>query len=91
MAPVGAVVFSHYWKEHYTVVSHNRLKLSSGYSVTVQWHGDGKWANPRAPRQTTHMTPLESRDRIQRYIRDEDMEAHLTQIREGSERRTSCS
>jgi hypothetical protein len=58
-APVGAVVLCSYWKEHYTVKSHN-----DDGTVTVHWHGDARCANPRPPRDTTHRTPLDPRDVI---------------------------
>ena len=57
--PVGSVVFSSYWREHYTVLSHN-----DDGSVTVRWHGDGRHATPFPPRETTHRTPLDERDVI---------------------------
>lgn len=61
-APEGAVVFSAYWQEHYTVLSHN-----ADGSVTVRWHGtksgpDG--AMQHEGRETTHRTPLSPRDDV---------------------------
>lgn len=58
-APVGAVVYNAYWREHYTVLSHN-----ANGTVTVRWHGDARVSNPRGVRETTHMTPMDKRDKI---------------------------
>ncbi len=49
-APVGAVVYSAFWRKRYTVLSHN-----ADGSVTVRWEDSGP---------TTHRTPLEKHDRI---------------------------
>lgn len=58
-APVGATVYCGYWREHYTVVSHN-----DNGTVSVWWHGDAHCANPQPARLTTHRTPLAHDDRI---------------------------
>lgn len=61
-APVGSVVQDGYWRERYTVVSHNQ-----DGSVTVRWHGDeGAVGSLRTkPRVTTHRTPFDPKhDRI---------------------------
>lgn len=74
-APVGSVVQDGYWREKYTVVSHNQ-----DGTVTVRWHGDESASEPRTqpraplgvlpasrdtfwprtkPRVTTHRTPFD--------------------------------
>lgn len=58
-APVGATVYSGYWREHYTVLSHNE-----NGTVTIRWHGDGGGNEPRPEREGTHRTPLAHDDRI---------------------------
>lgn len=58
-APVGSTVFNNYWQETYTVMSHN-----DDGSITVKWHGDARVSNPSPPRETTHRTPLDDRDKI---------------------------
>lgn len=57
-APVGAIVYCAYWQEHYTVRSHN-----DDGTVTVHWHGDAR-CRETVPRDTTHRTPLDARDRV---------------------------
>jgi len=72
-APVGAIVLCSYWQEHYTVLSHN---LDG--TVTVRWHGDARCANPLPPRESTHRTPLDPRDRV---LVVPDLTAEVTRLR----------
>ena len=62
-APVNAVVRNGYWREDYTVLSHN-----DDGSVSVRWHGREDYpgdTNHPAGRISTHRTPFDaSRDRI---------------------------
>jgi hypothetical protein len=62
-APVNAVVHCGYWREDYTVVSHN-----DDGSVTVRWHGREDYPSDTehpAGRLGTHRTPFDPRlDRI---------------------------
>ena len=60
--PVGAVIWDAYWREHYTVLSHNE-----DGTVTVRWHGkQDSLGLDRFPagRVTTHRTWLRRDDRI---------------------------
>lgn len=54
--PVGAIVRCRYWREHYTV------EAVDGPWITSRWHGDAEVANPRPPRTTRHLTPLDIGD-----------------------------
>lgn len=60
--PVGAVIWSGYHREEYTVLSHN-----DDGTVTVRWHGkkDSLGLDRFPPgRETTHRTGLYRDDRI---------------------------
>lgn len=52
------VYWNSYWRETYTVLT------VDAQSMTVQWHGDAQCINPQPPRQTTHCTAWDTRDRI---------------------------
>lgn len=54
---VGDVWRSHYWDEHYTVLS-----LNDDGSVTVEWHGNTRTGSGR--RTTTHATPIDRGDQL---------------------------
>jgi hypothetical protein len=64
-APVGSTVLCGYWREEYTVLSHN-----DDGTVTVRWHGRTDYVgdtNHPSGRLGTHRTPFDPRvDRIVR-------------------------
>jgi hypothetical protein len=59
VAPVGAIVLSARWQEHYAVLAHN-----DDGSVTVRWLGDGPPGTLRQPRKVTPRIVVDPEDRI---------------------------
>lgn len=56
---VGSVYFCAYWRETYKV-----LAAHPNGSVTVEWYGDGRCANPRESRIGNHFTQLDRKDQL---------------------------